>query len=172
MELNKKSEVAVQTVEKKARKNASPIVADESIQFKSHYLDNMEVVSKKTPRRIPTSDHSKWQNVDKDEKLKRQKQSNAKYQSEFDKKIYRQFSYKCNAYLEEDLTWILDHNSMGVKEYITSLIRKDMEAHPEKDCYKIPKEVTERVGFMKDATSKQGMTIGAAIKAYKEQQSA
>lgn len=126
--------------EPKVRKNAR--LNDDVKLYKSDYLDDKPLVRKTVAYRKPgkkVNDRS-WGKTP--EKAEAAKKAFSQYQADFDKKTYRQFSLKMNAYTEEDICWVLDHSKEGVKQYVLRLIKEDMKRNP--DAYKVPKSVSDR----------------------------
>lgn len=123
--------------EKKTRKNAR--VGDDVKLYRTQALLDREPVRKLTPNRN-SKDNPYRKNWGRNpEIIAQRKKAFAQYQADFDKRTYRQFSLKMNAFTEADICWILDHSKEGVKQFVLRLIKEEMERNPKK--YPVPKKV-------------------------------
>lgn len=122
---------------KKTRKNAR--VGDDVKLYRTQALLDREPVRKLTPNRN-SKDNPYRKNWGRNpEIIAQRKKAFAQYQADFDKRTYRQFSLKMNAFTEADICWILDHSKEGVKQFVLRLIKEEMERNPKK--YPVPKKV-------------------------------
>lgn len=122
---------------KKARKNAR--VGDNVKLYRTTALLDREPVRKLTPNRNSKDNPYRKNWGRSPEIIAQRKKAFAQYQADFDKRTYRQFSLKMNAFTEADICWILDHSKEGVKQFVLRLIKEEMERNPKK--YPVPKKV-------------------------------
>lgn len=121
----------------KVRKNAR--MNDDVKLYRTTALLDREPVRKQTPNRN-TKDNPYRKNWGTNpEIIEQRKKAFAQYQADFDKRTYRQFSLKMNAYTEADICYVLDHSKEGVKQFVLRLIKEEMERNPKK--YPVPKDV-------------------------------
>lgn len=125
--------------EVKERKNAQH---HEGASYQTTALVGKKLMRKPTPNRNKKKNPKTNKVWGSTPEIAAQAKANfAKYQAEYDKKHYRQYSLKLNGYTEEDICYVIDHQD-GVKDYLVGLIRADMERNPDK--YVIPEAVKKR----------------------------
>lgn len=123
--------------ETKQRKNAR--LNDDVKLYRTTSLLGKEPVRKTTPNRNSKENPYRKNWGTDPEVIAMRKKAFAQYQADFDKRTYRQFSLKMNAYTEADICWVLDHSEEGVKQFILRLIKEEMARNPKK--YHVPKDV-------------------------------